>query len=112
MSPEDLLPPQARVGDIANCPADGHGCPGCTHGVSGPCVAGSPDVIVNGKPAARVTDPGVHAACCGPNTWNAKAGSGTVIINGLKAHRKGDATKHCGGMGSMKQGSPNVITGG
>ena len=68
--------------------------------------------MVNGKPAIRVNDPGIHMACCGPNTWNATAGSGTVKINSIKAHRQGDATKHCGGSGKMIEGSANVQTGG
>jgi uncharacterized Zn-binding protein involved in type VI secretion len=66
---------------------------------------------VNGRPAVRVGDPGVHAACCGPNSWTAKAGSGTVFINGRKAHRLGDATQHCGGIGQLIEGSANVIVG-
>ena len=45
------------------------------------------------------------------NTYTCKTGSGSVFING-KAHRKGDDTKHCGGMGSMTSGSGDVITGG
>lgn len=105
------MPPQSKLGDIAKCPSDGHGCPACPHPPAGPLVGGSSDVIVNGLAAARVNDPGIHAACCGPNTWNAKAGSGTVFINGKKAHRKGDSTKHCGGNGTMKQGSGDVFTG-
>ena len=28
------------------------------------------------------------------------------------AHRVGDPDKHCGGMGEMKDGSTNVMTGG
>ena len=106
------MPPQSRVGDNSVVPADGHGCPGCPHACIGPGVAGSPDVLVNNKAALRVTDPGVHAACCGPNTWVAVVGSGTVYINNLAAHRLGDADAHCGGMGAMVAGSPNVITGG
>jgi hypothetical protein len=51
-------------------------------------------------------------ACCGPNLWNAKTGSRTVLINRKPAHRLGDMVKHCGGMGNLIQGSPNVITGG
>lgn len=105
-------PPQSRLGDKSMVPADSHGCPACPHPCVGPAVGGSPDVFVNGKPALRVSDPGVHAACCGPNTWTAKAGSGTVIINGLKAHRQGDADSHCGGTGKMIEGSGNVFTGG
>ena len=68
--------------------------------------------MVNGKPALRVGDPGVHAGCCGPNTWTAKAGSGTVLINSKKAHRLGDADSHCGGTGKMIEGSGDVFTGG
>ncbi len=106
------MPPQARLGDQAKVPADGHGCPGCMHCCIGPSIKGSTDVLVNNKPAVRVTDNGVHSGCCGPNTWIATKGSGTVIINGLKAHRLNDETTHCGGMGTTIEGSDNVITGG
>ena len=106
------MPPQARLGDLSQIQADAHGCPGCPHPAVGPAIMGSPNVNVNGMPAVRVTDMGVHAACCGPNMWTAQAGSGTVNINGLKAHRKDDADTHCGGSGKMIQGSPDVITGG
>ena len=105
-------PPQSRLGDKSMVPADSHGCPACPHPCIGPAVGGSPDVYVNGLPALRVGDPGIHAACCGPNTWTAKAGSGSVFINGKKAHRQGDSDKHCGGTGQMVEGSPNVFTGG
>ena len=106
------MPPQGRVSDISTVPADVHGCPACPHPCMGPATKGSPNVKVNKLPALRVTDTGIHAACCGPNTWVAKAGSGTVFINSLKAHRLGDADQHCGGMGKLTAGSPNVITGG
>jgi hypothetical protein len=69
-------------------------------------------VNVNGKPAVRVDDSGVHSACCGPNQWRALAGSPTVFINGKAAHRAGDATQHCGGNGKLVEGSPNVDVGG
>ena len=62
--------------------------------------------------ALRKDDLGIHAVCCGPNMWQANAGSGTVFINGKAAHRKGDATKHCGGQGKLIQGSDDVIVGG
>jgi len=106
------MPPQSRLGDNAQCPSDAHGCPGCAHGVIGPATSGSPDVMVNGMPALRVGDNGVHSSCCGPNTWVAAAGSGTVFINGIKAVRQGDKTTHCGGTGKMVAGSGDVITGG
>ena len=106
------MPPQARVSDMSQVPADVHGCPACPHPAVGPATRGSPNVKVNKLPALRVTDSGVHAPCCGPNTWTAQAGSATVFINSLKAHRLGDSDTHCGGVGRMIGGSPNVITGG
>ncbi|MFN7143831.1 MAG: PAAR domain-containing protein [Myxococcota bacterium] len=93
-------------------PADAHGCPACPHPCTGPAVAGSPNVLVNGMPAVRVGDSGTHAACCGPNTWVATKGSGTVFINNIPAHRLGDMNTHCGGVGNLIVGSPNVIVGG
>jgi hypothetical protein len=68
-------------------------------------------VNVNRRPALRVDDPGVHAACCGANTWTATRGSTTVFINGKGAHRIGDQNRHCGGIGQLVEGSPNVIVG-
>jgi len=59
-----------------------------------------------------VGDPGIHAPCCGPNSWTATAGSGTVLINNMPAHRMGDQDTHCGGVGKLIEGSPDVITGG
>ncbi len=105
------MPPQARLGDKALIPADAHGCPACPHTATGPAVAGSRNVLVNDRPAIRVGDPGIHAACCGPNTWNAKTGSGSVLINGRAAHRLGDLSRHCGGSGRTIEGSSNVIVG-
>ena len=106
------MPEQARVSDIARCPSCSHGCLTCAHDVSGPCTGGSDDVYVNGLPAARETDPGVHESCCDANTWVATGASKTVIINGLGAHRVDDETTHCGGVGKMLTGSPDVIVGG
>jgi uncharacterized Zn-binding protein involved in type VI secretion len=106
------MPPQGRVGDLSQVPADAHGCPACPHPCVGPATKGSPTVKVNKLPALRVTDTGIHAACCGPNTWVAQAGSATVFINSLKAHRQGDSDTHCGGVGRLIMGSPNVIVGG
>ena len=105
------MPPQARVGDSSQVPADAHGCPACPHPAIGPAIAGSPNVLTNGRPSVRVGDTGIHAACCGPNTWNAKTGSRSVLINGRKAHRLSDLVKHCGGIDQTVQGSPNVIVG-
>lgn len=106
------MPPQGRLGDKAQVPVDAHGCVACPHPGIGPAVSGSADVLVNNLPAVRVDDMGIHAACCGTNTWTAKQGSATVFINNKAAHRMGDQTKHCGGSGQLIEGSPNVIVGG
>ena len=106
------MPEQCRLSDKSEIQADAHGCPGCPHHCVGPAMQGSPNVNVNNRPAIRVTDTGVHAACCGPNTWKATQGSSKVKINGLAAHRKGDMDTHCGGVGKMIDGSDDVITGG
>lgn len=103
--------PQGRLGDLSKVSADAHGCPACAHTCVGPALTGSPTVFVNNMPALRVSDIGMHMACCGPNMWSAIEGSPTVLINGLKAHRKDDADLHCGGMGKLIQGSPNVFVG-
>ena len=106
------MPAQGRLGDKSEVPNDSHGCPGCPHTCIGPAIVGSPNVNVNSMPALRVDDTGVHSSCCGSDTWIAQAGSSTVFINNKAAHRLGDAVKHCGGMGKLIQGSPNVIVGG
>ncbi len=106
------MPPQGRLGDKSEAKADAHGGVCCPHPVIGPAVIGSPTVMVNYRPALRVGDKGVHAPCCGTNMWTAKTGSATVIINGSPAHRLGDADEHCGGMGTLVEGSPDVIVGG
>ncbi len=105
------MPPQARIGDASQVSADAHGCPGCPHSAIGPAISGSPNVMVNGRPAVRVGDTGIHSACCGENTWAAKTGSRSVFINGRPAHRLGDMVMHCGGYGKTIQGSSNVLIG-
>jgi uncharacterized Zn-binding protein involved in type VI secretion len=105
------VPGQGRLGDKANVARDVHGCPACPHPAIGPAIQGSPDVNVNRRPALRVGDRGLHAACCGANTWTAVTGSQTVLINGKSAHRMGDQSRHCGGSGTLIEGSPNVIVG-
>jgi len=100
-----------RLGDKANVSADAHGCPGCPHPGVGPAILGSADVLVNSRPALRVDDTGIHTACCGPNTWTAQKGAATVFINNKAAFRMNDPSKHCGGMGSLVEGSSDVIVG-
>jgi uncharacterized Zn-binding protein involved in type VI secretion len=92
-------------------PVDTHGKTCCPHECIGPAIKGSPDVFVNNQPALRVTDNGIHAACCGPNTWVAMKGSSVVLINNLQAHRLYDMDMHCGGPGYMVEASPDVFVG-
>jgi uncharacterized Zn-binding protein involved in type VI secretion len=86
----------ARYGDLAQAPPHAHGCPSCPHPVVGPIIGGSNKVLVGGKPAACVGDMGVHAACCGANTYVIKTGDPNVLIQGRQAARLNDQTVHCG----------------
>ena len=105
------MQPQGRVGDIGFNSADAHGCVACAHPVLGPAIEGSSDVLVNGLSALRDKDPGIHAACCGSNSWKAKGGAPHVFINGEHAFRQDDPTAHCGGNGKLITGSGNVFVG-
>ncbi len=100
---------QGRVGDKGNVQTCAHGCPACPHPAIGPAIIGSNDVLTNSLPSLRVDDFGIHAACCNTNTWTATKGAQTVFINNKAAHRMNDAQRHCGGMGKLVEGSPNVM---
>ena len=103
------MPEAARVSDLSKADPHAHWCPACPHQVIGPIIMGSPTVFINGLPAARVSDMGIHSVCCGPNIYEIKMGSSTVFINGLAAARKGDMTQHCNmAPGKIDTGSPDV----
>ncbi len=87
----------AKLGDLAHCPNCAHGCNACPHDVKGPIISGSPTVTIDGLPAARKGDKGIHSACCGSNTFEITGGDPTVLIDGKPAARVGDETAHCGG---------------
>jgi len=99
------MPSAARLGDSGG----GHGCFPAT-----PIIAGSGDVSINGKPAARKGDAVLLHACPCPKMPHAvhgrsiSAGSSNVSINGKPAARVGDAID-CGG--SVASGSGNVFIG-
>lgn len=97
-----------RVSDLALVVGDAHGCMVCPHVCTGPAISGSNNVFINGKNAVRKGDPGIHAVCCGPNTYTAKEGSGNVFVNGIAMMRLGDPTSHCGGDGKFITASPTV----
>lgn len=72
---------------------------------------GSPDVLVNGEGAVRVTDPWPdHTDPGPPDTHSAvqSSGSGSVFVNGLALARIGDSIS-CGD--ASAGGSPDVICG-
>jgi uncharacterized Zn-binding protein involved in type VI secretion len=91
----------AALSDKAFCPADAHGSPKDPLPVVGPIVSGSSTVAINGRPAARSGDVGVHAACSGPNVFEIIGGDSEVLIDGRPAARFGDPTRHCGGWGQI-----------
>ncbi len=95
----------AKLGDLALCRADSHGSPADPLEVRGPIISGSPSVLIDGKPAARKGDRGIHAACAGPNTFEITGGDPGVLINGRPAAKIGSETKHCGGTGQIVRGS-------
>ncbi|MBN2055625.1 PAAR domain-containing protein [bacterium] len=92
----------ASVGSRAVCLQDAHGCPACPHKVAGPVLQGSPHVLIDGQPAARVGDTGLHASCCGANTFKIAEGDPNVLIDGKPAARSGCKTIHCGGIGHLE----------
>lgn len=87
------MPSAARLTDMHLCPIATPGTPPVPH-VGGPVLApGSPNVFIQGLPAARVTD---QAVCAAPVMDVIAMGSTTVLINGLPAARVGDRTVHGG----------------
>lgn len=73
-----------------------------------PVIAGSTDVLVDGKPVARVGDPlAVHSKPKHPpHPRTIASGSGTVLINGLPAAVTGGAIS-CGGV-TLGSGSVTI----
>lgn len=92
----------ARLTDMHTCPM----VTGTVPHVGGPVVGpGAVNVLINGLPAARVSD---MCVCSGPPD-TIIAGSGTVLMGGMPAARVGDSTAH-GGL--IVAGSANVMIGG
>jgi len=105
------MPGMARLTDLHCNPSDCCGCPACCHGVVGPAVTGSPDVLANNLNSLRkdFTDMGVHCCCCGPNVWGTMMGSSDVFINGKGSVRLGDVNWCCGGVGTIITASSDVF---
>ena len=92
--------PAARVGDTTS------------HG--GVVVTGSTNVLIGGRPAARV---GGTATC--PLVTNGVphaggpivTGAGNVLVNGVPAARLGDTVAEIGATSVIATGSPTVVIG-
>ncbi len=92
----------ARLTDTSEVAADAHGCPACPHTCVGPITTvEQASVTLGGLPVATVGDHGIHAACCGPNTYEIASGDNRVLINGKPAAWEDSVVEHCGGRGSM-----------
>ena len=93
--------PAARLGDIGS----GHGC-----FPPSPAMQGSPNILINNRPAVRQGDAYVPHGCsnCPPHGRNLSQGSPTVLFNNREAGRVGDPIS-CGG--SDATGSGNVLIG-
>jgi uncharacterized Zn-binding protein involved in type VI secretion len=85
--------PAARVSDTDACPIPGHG--------PNPVTAGSPNVLINNLPCARVGDP----TACGDAI---AVGIPTILVNGKPIAHLGSSTAH-GGV--IITGSGNVLLG-
>lgn len=94
------MQPAARIGDMHVCAL----VTGVVPHVGGPVLAGFPQVLIGGQPAARVGD---ACTCVGPPDVIAQ-GSMTVTIGFLPAARLGDLTAHGG---SIIMGFPQVLIG-
>jgi uncharacterized Zn-binding protein involved in type VI secretion len=96
------MPAVSRKGDA--------GVPHCS---SYTIAAGSPDVNINGRPAARVGDSSTShkkpaPKRCVNHTASIAKGSSTVFVNGKAIARVGDTLSGCT---SISQGSPDVFAG-
>lgn len=93
--------PAARILDEHVCPM----CDGPVPHVGGPILpTGSPNVLIGGMPAARVSD---RCFCVGAPDVIIE-GAPTVLINGLPAARMLDMTAHGG---RIVTGCPTVLIG-
>jgi uncharacterized Zn-binding protein involved in type VI secretion len=101
----------ARIGSMAKCPADGHGCMGDPFPVLGTVMTGNANVLINGLPVACEGDRGRHASCAGPNTFFISGGDDEVLLNGKRVAKAGSQTTHCGGMGNITSVESSVADG-
>ncbi len=93
--------PAATIGSLHVCPM----CNGTVPHIGGPVTGpGSPNVLINGKPAAVMGD---MCTCAGPPDTIVQ-GEATVLINGKPAATLGCMTAHGG---TITIGEPTVLIG-
>jgi uncharacterized Zn-binding protein involved in type VI secretion len=100
---------------------DAISCPPCIHGwgvlpVYGQFTVGSPNVLVNSRPAIRLNDLALTVCCPGTNTAVPTVGAVKTLTNSRPTIRMGDVTTHClnpASLGYVMPGhtSPNTICG-
>ncbi|ACE06426.1 MAG: PAAR domain-containing protein [Candidatus Amoebophilus sp.] len=102
------MPGAATITHKHICPLVTPGLPPIPHAAGGVIIKGCPTVMINGLPAARVTD---MLQCAGPppHPDTIVMGSTTVLIGGLPAARMGSLTAVGG---TVQMGSPTVMIGG
>jgi len=80
--------------------------------VSGTIKSGSPNVFVNGKPAARVGDTVYETCSCRNGNGKISQGSSTVFVNGKPKARLSDkVNEHTDRDGKITSSSNNVFVG-
>jgi uncharacterized Zn-binding protein involved in type VI secretion len=102
------MPGAATITHKHVCPLVTPGLPPIPHAAGGIVNKGCPNVMINGLPAARVTD---TLQCAGPppHPDTIVMGSTTVFIGSLPAARMGSLTAVGG---TVQMGSPTVMIGG
>lgn len=96
------MPPAARVTDITS------------HGTPLSPGTGSPDVLIEGLPAWRVTDFHSCPLSTGPVPHvggSVTMGSTSVLVNGIPAARMGDTIVESGPPNTIVTGSQSVLIG-
>lgn len=80
--------------------------------VNGIIKTGSPNVFINGKPAARVGDSVTETSVCTNGTGRITNGSRTVFVNGKpKARLSDNVNEHTDVDGKVTTSSNNVFVG-
>lgn len=110
------MPAIARFGDMVKGMTDGehsgHLVPHPPCELTGSISEGSPNVFINGRPAAVLGSKTTEQDCCDSGkSGKIITGSSKVFINGIPAARAGDLVEPHNGTAKVESGSPNVFAG-